>query len=620
MNKNNILFITHNKTNCGVYDFGERVFETLKTSKKFTFIKITCDNINDLNAAINEYAPVTIIYNYTIATLSWVIKKICRGIYYNNISYIKIPQIGIIHEITQQLADTASQKKRFCITKINKLDNSLFDSYIAADPTLLLKNPLVYKTGRIIPKYINEFPVSANLVITSFGFGTAKKGFSNLVNKIQEEFDTAEIRINIPFAEYGDKNGEEAKKYAIKCKELLHKPGIKLNITHNYFDQKQLLDFLAQSSLIAFFYEDKIGRGISSVIDYALAVNRPIAISDSIMFRHILDTEPSICINDVSLKQIISNRVTPLKKFAEEWTHENLLWEYERIINSVLKREVYLIKDSFFYLLKSFIKKIIDKYSDNYIEHYNWLRKTDKLYDDDYKNIISNYKYTGCILPDKFSLNRILDNEAREVYKPAIKSLFELVPNTMAKKIPMANVNQGFIFDTVYRFIKKYNNPKILCIGSYEDTACMALIKLGYQVEEIDPMVNYTLQEFFSKPNTLKHNYDIIFSTSVIEHDNDDKSFIESVDKLLTPNGVFIMTCDYKDNWKKNDPKPSVCARFYTKEDLMFRLPSYMTNCEFITVPNWTYIKPDFKFDIYEYTFASFVIKKKSNIILNYYE
>jgi SAM-dependent methyltransferase len=138
----------------------------------------------------------------------------------------------------------------------------------------------------------------------------------------------------------------------------------------------------------------------------------------------------------------------------------------------------------------------------------------------------------------------------------------------------------------------------------------MALIKMGYDVEEIDPVINYTLQEFLTKPSTQMGSYDIVFSTSVIEHDPDDKSFVECVAKLLSPNGVFIMTCDFKDNWKSGDPKPKVNTRLYTKSDLDTRLLSYMKNCKFVDVPDWNCKDCDFEYEGVKYTFASFVVKK----------
>ena len=186
------------------------------------------------------------------------------------------------------------------------------------------------------------------------------------------------------------------------------------------------------------------------------------------------------------------------------------------------------------------------------------------------------------------------------------------VAATMAKKIAEANVQQAFIFDTVYRHLKNYSNPKLLCVGSYEDTASMGLQKMGYAVEEIDPMINYFLQDYITKPTTLKNYYDIVFSTSVIEHDPDDKSFLECVEQLLAPGGLAVITCDYKDGWQPGQPKPEVDARFYTKKDMEQRMLSYMPSCEFVDKGEWDCPNPDFFYlGKYNYTFATFTVRKK---------
>ena len=182
------------------------------------------------------------------------------------------------------------------------------------------------------------------------------------------------------------------------------------------------------------------------------------------------------------------------------------------------------------------------------------------------------------------------------------------------QKIARANVQQAFVFDTVYRLRKEFKNPRVLCVGSYEDTASLALQKMGYEVEDIDPMVNFSLQEFYTRPSTIKNSYSIIFSTSVIEHDPDDASFMKCISGLLAPSGYAVITCDYKDGWKPGDPKPSVDARLYTKADLEKRLLSYIPDCTLTDVPHWDCSDPDFLYqEKYRYTFASFVVQKKNN-------
>lgn len=220
--------------------------------------------------------------------------------------------------------------------------------------------------------------------------------------------------------------------------------------------------------------------------------------------------------------------------------------------------------------------------------------------------------YEPLQIPAGVSLNRILDNEARELYKPAIDKLTELVPEAMSRKIAEANVQQAFVFDTVRRYLPRYENPKVLCVGSYEDTASMSLIKMGHKIEEIDPTLNYSLQEYFTQPTTEKNSYNIIFSTSVIEHVANDESFIKCIADLLALGAVSILTCDYKEGWKLGESKPEGNERFYTQRDLRDRLLPLMSNCSLVDEPQWNCPDPDFNLlGIYQYTFATFVAIKR---------
>jgi SAM-dependent methyltransferase len=334
------------------------------------------------------------------------------------------------------------------------------------------------------------------------------------------------------------------------------------------------------------------------------------------MFRHIFGAKPSICIEDNNLKTIIKNGFEPLQKYYNEWTPDNLLWDYERIINSVLARKENRIKfkKNIIRFLQLKIYKLLSLPGSNF----TWLRKSN-IVNEDNMEVFSGINYLPICLPQKSSLNRILDNEARKVYITAENKLKELVPRTMAKKIPEANVQQAFVFDTVSRYLVQYKTPKILCVGSYEDTASMALQKIGINIEEIDPTQNYYLQEFATKPSVIKNSYDIIFSTSVIEHDPNDESFMSALNSLLAPGGIAIITCDYKENWKIGDDKPDVDVRLYTKNDLKHRLLSYMNGCQLVDKSQWDCPNPDFNYlGKHQYTFATFVVKKISNMSKNY--
>ena len=607
--KKNIIFVSHLKKQCGVFEFGKNIFNAISNSEKYNIIWLECNSLQQLNNAVSEFMPAAIIYNYHPATMPWLCQKVGPKFYKNNVHEIDILQIGIIHEITQEIADNATNyRKEYLVRSYDKLANVLFDYYIAADPTLLLRNPFVYKTGRLVPTYTNKYALPVIPTIGSFGFGTPKKGFEKIVTQVQEEFDEAIIRLNIPFADYGDTDGSKARQIAANCKALINKKGIKLELTHDFLDDKEMLNFLAQNSINVFLYEDAAGRGLSSAIDNSLAVQRPLAVSNSSMFRHILQNTPSVCIENSSLKQIISNGFEPLQNLLVQWNAQNIKWEYDRILDSAI------IKHANFQKPQMGIVRTIQSQWRRLLslpdKSFTWLRNTDSATEDTLE-VDTTITYSPVNLSIENPLNRILDESARILYAPAVKKLFELVPKTMAKKISEANVQQGFVYDTVCRYLPDYKQPKILCVGSYEDTASMGLIRMGLPVEEIDPMINYFLQEYVTKPTTQLNSYNIILSTSVIEHDPDDESFVSCINDLLAPDGVAIITCDYKDGWKPGDDKPDVDARFYTQSDLKQRLLKHMPDCYLVDEPQWECNNPDFHYlKKYVYTFASFVVKK----------
>ncbi|MBU1935138.1 FkbM family methyltransferase, partial [Patescibacteria group bacterium] len=213
----------------------------------------------------------------------------------------------------------------------------------------------------------------------------------------------------------------------------------------------------------------------------------------------------------------------------------------------------------------------------------------------------------------EFKFNRILDNKARELYNPIIAKLFTLAPEMMARKIPEANVQQAFVLDTVERFAAGITNPRLLCVGCYEDTAVASLKVLGYRIDEIDPALNYDLNTFFNLPTTQKASYDIIFSTSVIEHVQDDESFVRQIEGLLTQGGVAIITCDYNDTYRQGDYIPQEDFRLYTQGDFRERLMPMIPNCTLVDTPQWDCPEPDFVYAGCHYTFATLVFRKDTD-------
>lgn len=303
----NIIFLNHRQKQCGVYQYGYRSAMILKKSDKYNFTYCEVEGESELDAAIALHNPAAVIYNYVSATMGWLSKR----------TFFKFPNIthyGIFHEGNEHL-------------------NGAFDKYIVIDSTFVDTDNKFGIPRPLFEGFTSERKENAIPVIGSFGFGFGNKGFERLVTLVNSQFDEAEIRIHMPSAFYGDASGHLSRSIANSCRKHITKSGVKLSITHDFLSDDQVLEFLAGNTINAFLYDEMVGRGLSSVIDYALSVNRPIAITNSYMFRHISDANPSICIEKASLQEIISRNGEELNRYREWHSNANFIAKYELIMD-----------------------------------------------------------------------------------------------------------------------------------------------------------------------------------------------------------------------------------------------------------------------------------------------
>jgi hypothetical protein len=357
-------------------------------------------------------------------------------------------------------------------------------------------------------------------------------------------------------------------------------------------------DFLAGNCLNAFFYDEQPGRGIASVIDHALAVGRPLAVTRSSMFRHITAVLPEVCVTEHRLAAIMARGEAPLVPWRNEWCAANLVWDYERLVAAALAAP-----------RRSWRQVLGERLGSRRRRHaVDWTPNTAGAVVDGGRTAADPYVAPAV---DQLRCNRVLDDDARRLYQPAITYLETRLPAMMQRKIKAANVQQAFVLDTVVRLAATRTQPAILCIGSFDDTAAAGLRRCGLALDEIDPVVNYDLATYLTKPTCRRAGYDIVFATSVLEHVRDDELFVCNVASLLRDGGVAVLTCDFDDSYRPGDPHPPEDFRLYTRRDFLQRLLPLVPDLELVDEPRWECAEPDFTYGGVRYTFATLVLRRR---------
>jgi len=307
----NILFLNHTRSQCGVYEYGVRLYDILKDSKQYTFTYKELSNAGDYaQIPFSEYK--VIIYNYHMSTMSWL--------HHSNITRESI-NVGILHECAVNLFHHVWNIDPYAHYGVPRPLIHEFDGMIRSS------NPKVHE--------FLQYGQDKNLpIIGSFGFGFTNKGFDKIVSYVNEQYDHAIIKLLMPFATYGDAHGALSTQVAHHCMEKNTKPGIEIRICHEYFDNHDILYFLASNNVNMFLYDTMHGRGISSVIDYALSVQTPLCISDSYMFRHIYDD--SICAYKTSIEDCMKNSQLWLPRYRTMWNKKHAMETLESYLVNMI--------------------------------------------------------------------------------------------------------------------------------------------------------------------------------------------------------------------------------------------------------------------------------------------
>lgn len=299
---NTVLFINHKEKECGVQQHGFVIGEVLKKSNKYNFLYKEISNHEEYSKLLKDYNPIATVFNWHGHTMRWL-----------------------------NLASLAMNKRNIFI--LHDSHPGIDNPVIYLDPTYI-ENGNNFKIERLILPFDAPSTKIEDNIIGSFGFGFPDKGFVKIVHQVNQEFDKATIRLHIARSIFSDPFGLQASERIKECR-LAAKPGINIEHHHTFLDIENLLLFLSQNSINVFLYDDKPTIGISSVIDFALSARRPIAISNSRMFRHI--NKPEILLGPHNtLKSIIERGLSPLDEYYRMWHPEAIIASFERIVERVI--------------------------------------------------------------------------------------------------------------------------------------------------------------------------------------------------------------------------------------------------------------------------------------------
>jgi hypothetical protein len=298
-----LLFLSWNKENCGVHQYGRTVATALNA------VHQSIGSLEDAGAAIDEHRPDVTIWNWHPGTLGKIVHPRAAR-------HFAVPSICLLHEFDPQL-----------------VDGDFFDVFVMPDPTNTFRHPRFFHCGRAIAPYDHRHPVPVVPTIGSFGFGVGIKGYQRVLGLVSESYQEAVIRLHIPANWAVDPEGQIARAAVEELRS--HAPAtIQIEASHDWLDDEGLLNWLAKNTINVFPYDPVHHPGISSSTDRALAVRRPVAITKCGLFKHLRHLP--ICLESYRLKEIADRGLEPIEHLYQEWSYEQFRERWSMIADSAI--------------------------------------------------------------------------------------------------------------------------------------------------------------------------------------------------------------------------------------------------------------------------------------------
>lgn len=297
-----VLFVNSSEPNCGVHQFGLNLWRILDGSKRMAFGYCAPRSEAELLAAIDNFQADMVLFNFYPCTFPW---------------------------LTLDTLNAVRARGAKLVTIFHETRVTGFDVFIYPDPTFAGNYRQLnqwFPMGRPLPKAREVSAIHREIpLISTSGFGFAWKGHERLTRMVVEQFARATLRLHLPFAKYGDADGAQARATAQRCREIVAGTEIKLQVDHDFMEPEAFVDWLAESDLNAYLYDEADpSRGIASTTDHALAARRPLALTRTRMFRHLHHIE-GIFVEERTLPEILAAGTAALQPAYEAFSEEQVL-------------------------------------------------------------------------------------------------------------------------------------------------------------------------------------------------------------------------------------------------------------------------------------------------------
>jgi SAM-dependent methyltransferase len=316
-----VLVVNNGLTACGVHEYGERVFALLAADPPpgFEYAHASCPTPDSYFRAYSCHEPDVVLWNYQDLTFPWLTHHL--------VDLTPAKHLGIAHDVRP--GDPRG------------VNYNAFHLVLAQDPTLPPTLGRVWPIGRPLGATRPAPTPGKRPTVGSYGFVYARKRFDLIVESACRQYDDCLIRLRLPAGSLEPaRSAENARHMADRCRRIVRdsgKPGIGIEVTHDYAGRDELVDWLAGNTVNALWYDDEPNMsGVSSCPDAFLEANRPVAVNRNVMFRHLHDTARSICLEDRTLPQIEADGPGLLDGHRARWSAAALRDTVRRAVETVL--------------------------------------------------------------------------------------------------------------------------------------------------------------------------------------------------------------------------------------------------------------------------------------------